>query len=62
VFAKKAWETCVLKLHFMTCGIGSRPADNGWPLHHVQRILGHADLKMTSTYQTRVSRNLQASI
>lgn len=22
----------------------------GWPLHHVQRMLGHADVKQTATY------------
>ena len=25
----------------------------GWPLHHVQEMLGHADLKQTSTYPER---------
>ena len=29
---------------------GSRMLEAGWPLHHVQRMLGHADVKQTATY------------
>jgi site-specific recombinase XerD len=29
---------------------GSRLMEAGWPLHHVQSVLGHADLEQTSTY------------
>ena len=29
---------------------GSRLLEGGWPLHHVQHMLGHANLSQTSTY------------
>jgi integrase len=29
---------------------GSRLLEAGWPLHHVQEMLGHASLEQTSTY------------
>ena len=28
----------------------SRFVEGGWPLHHVQEMLGHSNLKQTSTY------------
>jgi integrase len=30
---------------------GSRLLEAGWPLHHVQHMLGHANLSQTSTYR-----------
>ena len=29
---------------------GSRLLEAGWPVHHVQHMLGHAALQQTSTY------------
>jgi integrase len=54
--------TIDLHFHDLRHEAGSRLADNGWPLHHVQRVLGHADLKMTSTYLNASIRDLQASM
>jgi hypothetical protein len=37
-------------------------ADSGWSLHHVQMVLGHADLKQTSTYLNASVKDLHASM
>ena len=34
----------------------------GWPLHHVREMLGHADLKQTSTYLNGTHVGLQDSM
>ena len=34
----------------------------GWPLHHIQLMLGHADLKQTSIYLNVSKRGLQDSM
>jgi site-specific recombinase XerD len=39
-----------LHFHDLRHEAGSRLLEAGWPLHHVQEMLGHADLKQTSTY------------
>ena len=54
---KKAWLKCcaaagVTALHFhdLRHEAGSRMIEAGWPLHHVQKMLGHEDAKTTSIY------------
>ena len=54
---KAAWGTLCRKtgirdLHFhdLRHEAGSRFLEAGWPLHEVQYMLGHADIKTTSTY------------
>ena len=54
---KTAWGTVCRKtgisdLHFhdLRHEAGSRFLEAGWPLHEVQYMLGHADIKTTSTY------------
>ena len=54
---KAAWLTACRKtgirdLHFhdLRHEAGSRFLEAGWPLHEVQYMLGHADIKTTSTY------------
>ena len=54
---KKAWQRCcrdaaVSDLHFhdLRHEAGSRLLEAGWPLSHVQAMLGHADISTTSTY------------
>jgi integrase len=54
---KKAWAKCcklagITGLHFhdLRHEAGSRMLEAGWPLHHVQAVLGHADAKTTSGY------------
>ena len=39
-----------LHFHDLRHEAGSRMLEAGWPLHHVQRMLGHADVKQTATY------------
>jgi hypothetical protein len=34
----------------------------GWPIHHVQQMLGHEDLKHTSTYLNVTRSGLQESM
>jgi site-specific recombinase XerD len=39
-----------LHFHDLRHEAGSRLLEAGWPLHHVQHMLGHANLSQTSTY------------
>jgi integrase len=41
---------------------GSRLLEAGWPLHHVQHMLGHANLAQTSTYLNATRLGLQDSM
>ena len=43
-------KTINLHWHDLRHEAGSRFIEAGWPVHHVQAMLGHADLKQTSTY------------
>jgi integrase len=54
---KTAWATACrkagvidLRFHDLRHEAGSRFLEAGWPLHEVQYMLGHADIKTTSTY------------
>lgn len=54
---KKSWaKACQaagiddLRLHDLRHEAGSRLLEAGWPLHHVQMMLGHQDAKTTSIY------------
>jgi integrase len=40
----------------------SRLLDQGWPLHHVQAMLGHADAKTTSIHCNVTTQHLQDSM
>jgi integrase len=51
-----------LTFHDLRHEAGSRWTDAGWPLSHVQRMLGHADLRMTSVYTNADLRHLQDSM
>ena len=39
-----------LHVHDLRHEAASRLLEAGWPLHHVQQMLGHASIKQTSTY------------
>ena len=41
---------------------GSRLLEGGWPVHHVQHMLGHASLQQTSTYLNATLRGLHESM
>ena len=51
-----------LHFHDLRHEAGSRLLEAGWPLHHVQEMLGHADLKQTSTYLNVTQVGLQDSM
>jgi integrase len=66
---KKAWTaTCLraeitdLHFHDLRDEAGSPMMEAGWPIHHVQQMLGHADLKHTSTYLNVTRSGLQESM
>ena len=41
---------------------GCRWLEAGWPIHHVQEMLGHANLSQTSTYLHAAEMGLQESM
>ena len=66
---KKAWLACCkaagidnLHFHDLRHETGSRLLEAGWPLQHVQAILGHADAKTTSTYLNATVQHLLDSM
>lgn len=66
---KKSWlKACraadVQDLHFhdLRHEAGSRLLEQGWPLHHVQRMLGHEDAKTTSIYLNATIHGLAESM
>ena len=66
---KTAWRTVCrkaqisdLRFHDLRHEAGSRFLEAGWPLHHVQHMLGHGDIKTTSTYLNVTLPNLHRSM
>jgi integrase len=66
---KKSWQKAcadagITDLHFhdLRHEAGSRMLEAGWPLHHVQAVLGHADAKTTSTYLNATVQHLLDSM
>ena len=51
-----------LHFHDLRHEAGSRMLESGWPLHHVQKMLGHVDLKQTGTYLNRERIGLHDSM
>ena len=53
-----------LDLHFhdLRHEAGCRWLEAGWPIHHVQEMLGHANLSQTSTYLHANELGLQESM
>jgi integrase len=54
---KTAWRAACaragitdLRFHDLRHEAASRFVEGAWPLHHVQEMLGHSNLKQTSTY------------
>jgi len=54
----------VIDLHFhdLRHEAGSRLIEGGWPLHHVQHMLGHANVSQTSTCLSATRLGLQESM
>ena len=51
-----------LHFHDLRHEAGSRWLEAGWPLHHVQAMLGHANLSQTSTYLNATKTGLHHSM
>jgi integrase len=51
-----------LHFHDLRHEAGSRLLEKGWPLHHVQHFLGHANISQTSTYLNVEARGLEESM
>lgn len=51
-----------LTFHDLRHDAGSRLLERGWPLHHIQAMLGHANLSQTSTYLNATRTGLQDSM
>ena len=51
-----------LHFHDLRHEAGSRLVEAGWPIHHVAEMLGHTDLKQTSTYLNVGRLGLQESM
>jgi integrase len=48
--SRKDLQAIDLHWHDLRHEAGSRFLEAGWPLHHVQKMLGHVDAKQTATY------------
>jgi integrase len=48
--SRAALKAIDLRFHDLRHEGGSRLLEEGWPLHHVQEMLGHASIEQTSTY------------
>ena len=48
--SRRAYHAIDLHFHDLRHEAGSRFLEAGWPLHKVQAMLGHADIKTTSRY------------
>jgi integrase len=59
---REALEAINLHWHDLRHEAGSRWAEAGWPLHHIQKTLGHADLKQTSTYLNATVAGIEQSM
>ena len=55
-------EAVNLHFHDLRHEAGCRWLEQGWPIHHVQEMLGHANLSQTSTYLHASEMGLQESM
>ena len=55
-------EAVNLHFHDLRHEAGCRWLEEGWPIHHVQEMLGHANLSQTSTYLHASETGLQDSM
>ena len=60
--SEAAYRAINLHFHDLRHEGGSRLLEGGWPVHHVQHMLGHASLQQTSTYLNATLRGLHASM
>ena len=57
-----AFKAIDLHFHDLRHEGASRMLEAGWPLHHIQHMLGHASLEQTSTYLNVEKTGLQDSM
>jgi integrase len=57
-----AFRATDLHFHDLRHEAGSRFLEAGWPVHHVQHMLGHANLSQTSTYLNATKIGLKESM
>ena len=55
-------QTIDLHFHDLRHEGASRMLEAGWPLHHIQHMLGHASIEQTSTYLNVEKSGLQDSM
>ena len=60
--SRAALKVIGLHFHDLRHEAGSRLLEAGWPLHHVQHMLGHANVSQTSTYLNATRVGLQESM
>jgi integrase len=60
--SRAAFQAIDLHFHDLRHEAGSGLLEAGWPLHHVQQMLGHADISTTSTYLNVTKMGLQESM
>jgi len=60
--SQAAYRAIDLHFHDLRHEGGSRLLEAGWPVHHVQHMLGHASLQQTSTYLNATLRGLHESM
>jgi integrase len=60
--SRTALQTIDLHFHDLRHEGASRMLEAGWPLHHIQHMLGHASIEQTSTYLNVEKSGLQDSI
>ena len=60
--SRELLKTIDLHFHDLRHEAGCRWLEAGWPIHHVQEMLGHANLSQTSTYLHAAEMGLQESM
>lgn len=60
--SRQQLEAVDLHFHDLRHEAGCRWLEQGWPIHHVQEMLGHANLSQTSTYLHASEMGLQESM
>ncbi len=60
--SRAALEAIDLNFHDLRHEGGSRLLEAGWPLHHIQHMLGHANISQTSTYLNATRLGLHESM
>ena len=60
--SQAAYRAVDLHFHDLRHEGASRLLEAGWPLHHIQHMLGHASIAQTSTYLNATLRGMHQSM